>query len=97
MSGCRVAGDQSTSQRPSRRTSRSTPWYGHSPRARSRSLAWKGSSARSSVTVAGPGVKLAWVTFRASTMSVCHLAKSAGGAATWVCMAAQSLRPQASR
>jgi hypothetical protein len=25
-SGCRVAGDQSTSQRSSRRTSRSTPW-----------------------------------------------------------------------
>jgi cystathionine beta-lyase/cystathionine gamma-synthase len=60
-------------------------------------LAWNGTSARSSVTVADPGVKLAWVTRSASTMSVCRLAKSAGGAFTLACMAAQSLRPQASR
>src|SRR4029450_13244720 len=44
-----------------------------------------------------PGVKLAVVTRRPSSMAVCWATKSAGGAATRACLARQALRPQASR
>ncbi len=95
--GCRVSGDQSTFQEPSRRARRSTDENSHRPSPVTSRAPVKGTSAVSPPPDGAPGAREIDVTCSSAPNLRCRSVKSGGGSATRPAMAVRSPARQASK